>query len=74
MQGMLLDHLPSPLASATLKTLLRKPLTSGNVTGVAVDEAADVDEEVVTMVVVVATMVDVVKQLAAMILTHSQMR
>jgi hypothetical protein len=46
-----------------LKTLSRKPLTSGNVT----EMAADVD-------VVEATMVDVVKHLAAMISTHSLKR
>jgi hypothetical protein len=39
---------------------------------VAVDVAADVDVEVVTMVVVVATMVDVVKHPAAKILIQSQ--
>jgi hypothetical protein len=48
-------------------TLSRKPLTSGNVTKVAVDVAADVDVEV-------ATMVDVVRHLAAKILIHSQMQ
>ena len=65
MRGLLLDHLPSLHASATLRTLSRKPLTSGNVTKVAVDVAADVE---------VATMVDVVRHLAAKILIHSQMQ
>jgi hypothetical protein len=46
-----------------LKTLSRKPLTSGNVIKVVV--AADVD-------VVEATMVDVVKYLPANISTHSK--
>ena len=67
MRGLLLVHLPNLHASATLMTLSRKPLTSGNVTKVAVDVAADVDVEV-------ATMVDVVRHLAAKILIHSQMQ
>ena len=70
MRGQLLVH----HASAILMTLSRKPLTSGNVTKVAVVVAADVDVVVVTMEVVVATMVDVVKHLAAKILIHSQMQ
>mgnify|MGYP003691812991 CR=1 FL=1 len=74
MRGLLLDLPPSLHASATLMTLSRKPLTSGNVIEVAVVVAADVDVVVATMVVVVATMVDVVKQLAAKILIHSQMQ
>jgi hypothetical protein len=66
-RGLLVVHPPSLHTSATLRTLSRKPLTSGNVIKVAVVVAADVD-------VVGATMVNVVKHLAAIILTHSQTR
>jgi hypothetical protein len=50
-----------------LRTLSTKPLRFGSVIEVAVVVAADVD-------VMEKTMVDVVKHLAAMILTHSQKR
>jgi hypothetical protein len=66
----MLDRLPSLHASAIWRNLLRKPLTSGNGTKVAVVVAADAD--VVTMVE--ATMVDEDKHLVAMTSIHSQKR